>query len=266
MRISPIELSDIAKLAPFQPLGWDDIPRDFQAFIDKPYYDQVKGEVGGVIVAIGAVIYHKDTAWLAKIIVHPDHRNKGYGKAITQGLIDRIRRSRYRTIYLDATDMGHPVYKALGFVDEVSYQHFSRPDGWSQAEGEVRSRLSTGTDRSGLLALDQAVYSEDRLPLLADHLLSARVVEAGGCIVAAYFPTVMQGPIIATDVQYAIPLIRERLGAFDKAQLPMTNTPGIRVLKGLGCEETRISRRMFLGERRDWRPDLLFNRTSGQLG
>ncbi len=266
MRISPVEFADIEKLVPFQPPGWDDIPGDFRTFIDKPYYDQVKGEVGGVIVAIGAIIYHVDTAWLAKIIVHPDHRNKGYGKAITQGLFNRIDHKRYRTIYLDATDMGHPVYSSLGFVDEVSYQHFSRPESGIVAEKEMRARTSTVADRAALLELDQAVYGEDRLPLLADHLLTARVVEAEGRIVAAYFPTLIQGHIIATDVGHAEPLMRERLTTFDKAQLPVSNTRGIEVLKRLGCVETRISRRMYLGERRSWRPDLIFNRTSGQLG
>ena len=266
MRISPVEIEDIEKLAPFQPPGWDDIPSDFHTFIDKPHYDQVKGEVDEEIVAIGAIIYHVDTAWLAKIIVHPDHRNKGYGKAITQGLIDRIDRTRYRTIYLDATDMGHPVYTSLGFVDEVSYQHFGRPELAIAAEEGTPWRTSTAADGSRQLELDRAVYGEERLPLLADHLLNACVIEHDGRIMAAYFPTLMQGPVIATHVRYAEPLMRERLRAFDKAQLPVTNAAGIEVLQRLGCMETRISRRMFLGERRLWRPDLVFNRTSGQLG
>jgi GNAT superfamily N-acetyltransferase len=59
------------------------------------------------------------------IIVHPDHRGRGYGKAITQALLDRIDRTRYRTVYLDATDMGFPVYQSLGFVEEVRYGHYS---------------------------------------------------------------------------------------------------------------------------------------------
>ena len=264
MRISPIEVSDIEKLVEFQPPGWDDIPSDFRTYIDRPHHDQVKGEVDGRIVAVGAIIYHADTAWLAKIIVHPESRGRGYGKAITRSLIDRIDRRRYRTIYLDATDMGHPVYSGLGFVDEVSYQHFGRPIGW--ADVESRSRPSTVADRTQLLELDQLVYGEDRLLLLADHLLDARLIEAEGRIVAAFFPTLLQGHILATEAHFAEPLMRERLCAFDKAQLPVTNLEGLALLRRLGCPETRISRRMFLGERRPWRPELIFNRTSGQLG
>lgn len=264
MRISPIEVRDIEKLLEFQPPGWNDIPRDFRTCIDKPHHDQVKGEVDGRIVAVGAIIYHSDTAWLAKIIVHPGHRNKGYGKVITQCLIDRIDRMRYRTIYLDATDMGYPVYSGLGFVDEVSYQHFSRPIGW--ADVESRSRPSTVADRSQLLELDQLVYGEDRLLLLADHLLDARVIEVDGRIVAAYFPTLFQGHIIATVSRFAEPLMRERLCSFDTAQLPMTNVEGLELLRRSGCSEVRTSRRMFLGERRPWKPAMLYNRTSGQLG
>jgi GNAT superfamily N-acetyltransferase len=266
MRISPIELADCDRLSPFQPPGWDDIARDFRTFVHASYYDQVKGEVEGVIVAIGAIIYHADTAWLAKIIVHPDHRNKGYGKAITQGLIDRIDRSRYRTIYLDATDMGHPVYTALGFVDEVSYVHFSNPNKGTVPVDGSRFRRAMPADRPKLLALDRAVYGEDRELLLSDGFAEALVVEAKGQLVAAYFPTVHQGPIIGTHIDHAEPLIRVRLNATDRAHVPSTNEEAINALTGMGCVESRRSRRMFLGERRAWRPDLVFNRTSGQLG
>jgi hypothetical protein len=154
--------------------------------------------------------------------------------------------------------------RTLGFVDEVVYQHFSRPIG--RVDTESRSRPSTVADRSQLLELDQPVYGEDRLLLLTDHLLDARVIEVDGRIVAAYFPTLLQGHIIATGSRFAEPLMRERLCSFDTAQLPMTNVEGLDLLRRFGCSEMRTSRRMFLGERRPWRPEMIFNRTSGQLG
>ena len=57
------------------------------------------------MVAIGTVIYHKSTAWLAlRSGPHIDHRKQGYGAAITKGraLIEPNERSRY------TADMGLP--------------------------------------------------------------------------------------------------------------------------------------------------------------
>jgi GNAT superfamily N-acetyltransferase len=125
MHITPITTADCDHLAVFQPLGWDAVPSTFRSFLETPCCDPVKGEVHGVLAAVGTIIYHVDTAWLAMIIVHPDHRGRGYGKAITQASLDRIDRTRYRTVYLDATDMGFPVYQSLGFVEEVRYGHYS---------------------------------------------------------------------------------------------------------------------------------------------
>jgi|JI8StandDraft_1071087.scaffolds.fasta_scaffold92827_2 GNAT superfamily N-acetyltransferase len=266
MNITRIDLADCNKLGPFQPPGWDDIPNDFRAFTNSPFHDQFKGEVGGEFVAVGAIIYHADTAWLAKIIVHPDHRNKGYGKAITQGLIDRIDRSRFRTIYLDATELGFPVYRSLGFQEECWYVHYSNAatGGLRDADGPVRPALPS--DHAALMKLDRAAYGEDRSALLHDHLAHALIRVSGEKILGVHFPTLQQGPVVAVNASAAEPLIRERMRTWDRAQLPATNVNGMEVLERMGCAEVRRSCRMFLGERRVWRPEMIFNRTSGQLG
>ncbi len=264
MRIRSLDFGDVGKLAAFQPPDWDDLPGGFGNMLGTPYADPVKGEVEGAIVAVGAILYHADTAWLAKIVVHPDQRNRGYGKALTRGLIDRVDRTRYRTVYLDATDLGYPVYRALGFEEEVSYVHFFNPNLGGGQAGSFRQ--ATACDEGALLELDLWVYGEDRRQLLADHWLSARVVEVEGVIQAAYFPSLLNGPILARHVEFAQPLVLERLRSFDKAQLPVSNRAGVELLGRLGCTEVRRSRRMFLGERRPWRAEAIFNRTSGKLG
>jgi len=117
---------DLEQLPYLQPADWGDLMPRFRYFIDSPFCKPIKIEEQGQVIAIGASMFHKDTVWLACIVVHPDHRKKGLGATITQDLISDVDSNVYPTIYLDATDFGYPVYKKLGFEVETEYAHYIR--------------------------------------------------------------------------------------------------------------------------------------------
>ena len=83
-----------------------------------------KASIENKIVGIGTTILHHETAWLAHIIVHPEYRNRGIGKMITQALVDHSYSKGRKTIYLIATELGLPVYRRLGFESETEYTIF----------------------------------------------------------------------------------------------------------------------------------------------
>jgi len=55
------------------------------------------------------------------ICIDKDFRKRGYGKYITSLCMNRIRDLGYRYCVLNATLLGEPIYKELGFVSPVSF-------------------------------------------------------------------------------------------------------------------------------------------------
>jgi len=101
----PLELPDLELITALQPPDWPNIIPSIEFYIISTFCFPIKLIIDNKIVGIGTTIIHNDIAWLAHIIVHPEHRNQGIGKIITQTLVDSLQ-TKCDTIYLIATDLG----------------------------------------------------------------------------------------------------------------------------------------------------------------
>lgn len=86
-------------------------------------------EVGECVVATGEI----DGDELSQVTVHPDHQSQGYGRAMTQFLIDEILRRGCETVRLSVIEGNHVrhLYKRLGFTVTSRYHYavkYYRPD------------------------------------------------------------------------------------------------------------------------------------------
>jgi hypothetical protein len=79
-------------------------------------------------------------------------------------------------------------------------------------------------------------------------------------------PTLADGLIVANTPNAGIELIKQRLQTNDFAALPINNTLAIHFLEQQNWQIYRTSKRMFLGGKRTWQPQNLYNRINGQLG
>jgi GNAT superfamily N-acetyltransferase len=188
MNIQVIQNSDIDTLKELQPAGWSDIRNYFYYYSASPFCNPLKIVENGEIQALGTTICHSDSAWLAHIIVHPDHRNKGLGKEIVSALIERLDRERFRTVYLDATDLGYPVYKKIGFETETDYVHLDGSLTDLHLDDPASVLPFDPQYKDSLLELDKLISGEDRVQVLQDHLHSAMLFVGNGGLAGAYFP------------------------------------------------------------------------------
>lgn len=65
-----------------------------------------------------------DVAAIGAVFTHPDHRGKGFGSAVTAGVIDRIG-DRVGTIGLNTTDSNaaaRSIYLRMGFSESLGYE------------------------------------------------------------------------------------------------------------------------------------------------
>src|ERR1700730_18484389 len=153
--ITPIRIEDLEEIREFQPEGWGDIVDLFIYNIHCSFCYPIKMSIAGRMVAVGNTILYKDTAWLSQIIVHPAYRNKGLGKALTQELIGQIDQQQYKTILLDATGLGYPVYQKLGFVTISEHLHFSSSEIASAFEKSGSILPVNEGDREAIFQLDE---------------------------------------------------------------------------------------------------------------
>lgn len=266
MSISPLEYADIPLLKELQPPDWSDMTPHLVRYTQHPYYHPIKVVIDKQIAGIGTTVLHKDSAWLAHIIVHPQHRNKGLGKAITNALIDSIDEAHNKSIYLIATDLGYAVYSKLGFEVEEIYTHRERN------QGAISTTISNAIIpyqekyKRQILALDRMVSGEEREDRLNEGLEGGYVLLENKKVEGAYFPQMGDGLIIAENDSAGIELMKLRMQTKANAILPNSNLAGKNFLEQNEFREIRTSRRMVLGRRREWQPQRLYNRISGQVG
>jgi N-acetylglutamate synthase-like GNAT family acetyltransferase len=258
--------SDLEQLHDLQPADWGDLVPRFRYFIDSPFCKPIKITERDQVIAIGTSMFHKDTVWLACIVVHPDHRKKGLGNTITRNLIDDIDRKLYPTIYLDATDFGYPVYKKLGFEVETEYAHYIRNQ--KTDDHELSENLVPYEEkfRQQTQELDRQISGEDRSEILSDFITSAMLYVNNAKVEGFYIPGWGDGPIVATNGVAGTELMKLRIQTYNNAVFPVDNTISADFVTENNFAFRKTSKRMYLGSKRIWYPQNLYNRISGQLG
>ena len=112
----------------------------------------------------------RSSAWIAMVLTDPAFRRRGLANALLEHAISFAESRGASSIWLDATEMGRPVYEKLGFATVFG---LTRRRGIVRTEpqlGETASlRLMTAEDLAGgeVDDLDLAATGADRLKLLS---------------------------------------------------------------------------------------------------
>lgn len=266
MDIRPLSHTDIRSIPALLPLGWEDSLSIIEAYTTEAHCCPIKASIGIGMVGIGTAIIHGDTAWLAHIIVHPAHRNRGIGKTITKALVETAYSKGCETIYLLATEPGEPVYRRVGFVVETEYPVFTcgGVNGPSEDSGHIVPL--TDAFRQQVLHLDRQATGEDRLPELGPHLSNGLIYLHDNEVKGFYLPTLGHGPIKATTPAAGQEMMGLRLRSMDTALFPMGNPDAMTFMRQHGFAESRREKHMRLGKERTWHPGHIYGMVGGNLG
>ncbi len=244
MKAETFTQADLPYLQEMEPPDWGDLVPRFKHFIHSPNCNPVKLTENGRMLGVGTSILHEDTAWLATIIVHPAYRNRGIGKLMTQTLIDSIDSRTFETIYLDATELGYPVYKKLGFQVEAVYNHY-KPVTIEPVTNLSADILDFNSEyRDPLLMLDRVVSGECRHQLLLNHINQSKIFISKQKLQGFYMPTLGDGLIIASTPPAGLALMQCRFREKANAVFPEDNTTASDYLKECGYTPFRTSRKL----------------------
>ena len=246
--------------------GWNQSPQDWRRLLRHDPYGCFVAEWNGRRAGTATTTtYSMDLAWIGMVLVDPDLRRRGIGRALLVHCIEHLRQSGVGCIKLDATPLGRRVYGPLGFVAEWSLSRWqtaklaacpARLDATSDSGARPLDRGDVGC----VADLDEAAFGVARnrmLSLLAAQS-AARIRRDGAGQVTGYGMlrpgrrACYLGPMVAHDESSGVALVDDLLGSIQGHPLywdiPEPNRAAVRVAQRYGMGRQRTLTRMYLGE------------------
>jgi GNAT superfamily N-acetyltransferase len=199
-------------------------------------------EVDGTLAATTtAVCFGRELAWIGMVLTHPDYRGQGLARRLMEHALAYLE-NRADWIKLDATDMGYPLYKKLGFEDESPIERWScRADFRQRGTAGPLSRLDE--------TLDRQAFGADRRKLLSVlGAIESTATAEGYAMGRAGSKATYFGPCVAETSEAARNLVAEFLtrhaGETVYWDILPHNTDAVRLAKEAGFQPLRKLVRM----------------------
>jgi hypothetical protein len=194
------------------------------------------------------------------VLVHPDFRRRGIGRALLERCVEHLRERRVRCIKLDATPAGRPVYDGLGFKEEWTLTRWERA-ATSKLALESRSGIRSFDDTDGIDLLDATAFGVSRKRLisaLVKQCLCALLSEPqpgqidGYGILRDGSAALYLGPVVAgsadAGTRLSDALLARTAGRKVYWDIPDQNSAAVRLAKTRGFMKQRPLTRLYLGE------------------
>jgi GNAT superfamily N-acetyltransferase len=266
--IRELRREEIPFLKEFTPPEWNtDLSSVFSLHFGQPYFHPVAAISHGAVVGCGNSLLQGNAAWLGNIIVLPEYRGRGIGRALTKHLMDACQSIGIRHQILIATKMGEPVYTRLGFEIATYYRFFKR-EKLFPSHGSSSIRRLEPEDAPDIYDLDRFVTAEERELFLGRFLEGGHVhLSPSGRIDGFLLPGLGNSLVIADDDEAGLSLLRQRLDLGGQATVvPEQNEAAIGWLLSEGFAETQRAPRMVFGGDVSWHPERVYSRASGYCG
>lgn len=157
-------LADIdAGLALCRASGWNQTAADWRTFLTTAPQGAIVAVEGTRVVGSAATLPYGSFTWVSMVLVEPAARGRGVGSALLARILTRVPADSIAR--LDATPLGEPIYRKLGFEPEQGLARWScaRPV-LQPASGPVRRLASS--DWPAIASLDADVFGASRVRLL----------------------------------------------------------------------------------------------------
>lgn len=204
--------------------GWNQTEKDWNIFLGNTkninLIATVDNETAGMVTAIN---YDNAVAWLGMMIVDNNFRGLGISRQLMTTAIETLKQNNCKSIKLDATPQGRPVYLKLGFIEEYT---INRMVNLNFDHGPIQKMISDLTEPvaaseiSEIIDLDHRIFGVDRSQLIRQlindyperSILLKRHGKIEGVILGRAGTRYSQiGPVMATNDEDAKILIASAL-------------------------------------------------------
>lgn len=227
---------------------------------------------GGELVAMGGAAVNPPTGFICNMMVRPDQKRCGHGRRLFDELVRWLRASGYRSIELEATEEGRPLYEQSGF--RVRWQSVGSSLATPPSRGAQDGLAPlTQANWSDVAALDLEATGRDRgelLRLLTEHsgYRDGVVVESSGRTEAYGLRFANRiGPLVARTADAAGRVARELAWRSEPGTIATVGHPHHAAFwQQLGFEVTPFDVRMVLGEEPRDTPGMVYCMLNGGIG
>jgi ribosomal protein S18 acetylase RimI-like enzyme len=242
--------------------GWNQTLDDWRRFLVMEPTGCFLAEWNGVAAGTATtLVYGLELAWIGMVLVHPDHRRRGIGRALLNHCIASLRERGVRCIKLDATPEGKEVYVGLGFKEEWTLTRWEHEGLRAEPPDDRHLRKLCSSDIRLTVPLDSAAFGTSR-----EKLAGALIAQSSGAwgyetllgclagygLIRAGARACYLGPVVAATAADGLPLVKVLLahGAGERVfwDIPDSNLVAVAWAREQGFRPQRSLTRMFLGE------------------
>ena len=147
--------------------GWNQTEKDWRLLLDNPLNTCLVAESEKKIFGTATAINYSNLAgWIGMVLVGKEFRRQGIGRLLVENIIEKL--NSFKSIKLDATPAGQPVYQKLGFVEEstiyrMTNYSFTRID---KERNDSTIEPVKNIDLKEIFELDRSIFGTDRTYLL----------------------------------------------------------------------------------------------------
>ena len=198
--------------------NWNQTQADWGRFLDLQPHGCFVATLSGQLAGTATTCVFGRVGWIAMVLVETRFRRQGIGRALMLQALSYLEDQGAESIRLDATSLGEPLYRSLGFIAQFQLARFS-----GSAARHARPphrRQAHALDLQELVTLDQQVVGYDRSSLLKSlckHDSNSLVILGTDGVLSGYAITrpgrvaPQIGPCIAQSAEFGETLVEKAL-------------------------------------------------------
>jgi GNAT superfamily N-acetyltransferase len=237
---------------------WNQVEADWRRFLDLGGEGCFVAEVDGTPVGTTTTCVFDSVAWIAMVLVDVEARRQGVGAALLKHALEFLDACGVKTVRLDATAAGQPVYEKLGFAPEYP---LTRYEGTVSRTGtRCHTVEATAAMVPELIELDRRMTGTNRARLLTrlfeETPEAARVLQAAGKLegfiamrpganatqIGPCIASTQAGPVLLADA------LNRCAGQEVFVDVPCDHVRAVTTLEASGLKAQRHFMRMVRGE------------------
>lgn len=214
-RLRQEKIEDIVALSSY--IGWDYNREEVETIFNSGIVYGVWNERKELIASAAIILYGEKLASIGMVIVHPDYKERGIGKIITEACVKSV--SAHTPIMLIATDEGKPLYEKLEFraVSYVSKYicNSYNTKGYCVRNEDYVMNYEEG-DLEKIIKIDEYAFGTNRKEFLKKRIMQSEqciVVKAKEQNVLGYGLSIQTpenkiiGPVVAANDEMAMRIV-----------------------------------------------------------
>jgi len=239
--------------------GWNQTESDWLRFMNLEPTGCFVAELNGSSVGTITTCLFGQVAWIAMLLVDVSARGRGVGTAMLKHSLNYLEGRKVKTVRLDATSAGQPIYEKLGFVPEYQLARFEgiaplgrRRPVVTKATPEIFASIiefdkwMTGTNRAKMLSRLFEEFPEDIHAFWHGDKIEGFIITRPGA------NAIHIGPCVAA-IDAGSALLSDALNRCAAESvfidIPLDNADAVRVAESGALRIQRYFMRMYRGER-----------------